>query len=521
MINNKWLAPLIFALLYFFLLVYDAKSVAITDDARFYMEAAEKYSTYLDKGFSDFSYFKKSFIDRYWEENHEHPPFAKLLMASSHLILYKKLHLVPYSVSFRIGISFFAAFMLLFLYDFTRRAFSEKSAIFAALFFILLPRTFFHARVATLDFSVAAAIFIFIYCYWRGFESKFWAWMTGIAFGVALSTKLNAPFMVFPLLIHYVWVKKGDFIEAPFKTIFPAQFLSMLFFSLPIFFAMWPWLWHDTASRFIWYANFHLKHYGILMYYLGAVYREPRPPMHAPMVMALVTTPVITLFSFFISPLIYSWKREREFYSPMLLLLLCSFFALFPVMFLKAPFYSGVKLFQPLFPFMAVMAGAALGKVVENVTIIPKKLAFTVSILFFVPIIFSMSTLKHDYLSYYNEALGGTKGAQKYGFESQYYDLFYKEMADFFNKECKHRCLVSFEPNGWEYKYTADILKESKLLTNSFVFAPNRNYADYFVLTHEYRWPQYPNLLQNNKNLKPYYTMRRQGVSLFTVFKMR
>lgn len=514
------LTMLILALFYFFMLFYQAQKVAITDDARFYMSAAKSYSSYFENCGLTMKCFNQSAIDRYWKENSEHPPFAKLLMASGYFVFHKKLKMLDEIRALRIGISLFAVVLLLFIFSFTRRAFSFNAAVFASLFFIFLPRTFFHARVATLDFAVAGTSFIFVYCYWRGFSSKFWAWMTGFAFGIALATKLNAPFMVLPVLMHFFYVKRHEFRKNPVKTMFAPQFVSMLLFSLPVFFMMWPWMWHLTIKRFGSYVSFHMHHYGILMYYLGKIYSTPRPPWHGPLVMMLLTTPVITLLFASVSPLLYKWKNEKENFSPMLLVILSAVVSISALMFLPAPYYSGVKLFQPFFPFLAVIAGTGLYFVLKGVTIIPEKYKFAPAVLMFIPVIFSMIDLKHDHLSYYNEIAGGTKGASMYGNEQHYYDLFYRDMTDFFNKECaKKVCRVSFEPNAKEYDPSSGILKRAGYLTNNFRFS-NSGRADYFVLTHEYRWRQYPFILRNSKKLEKIYTIERQGVDLVTVFRL-
>ncbi len=511
--------PFILALFYFFLLFFRAERVAITDDARFYMDAAKSYSTYFERCSPLKKCFEKNHIDRYWRKNNEHPPFAKLLMASGYYFFHKKTGWLDEIRSLRIGISLFAAIVLLFLFSFTARAFSFHAAIFASLAFIFLPRTFFHARVATLDFAVLGTSFIFIYCYWRGFNSRFWAWMAGVAFGVALSTKLNAPFMLFPVLIHYFSVRFSQLKKNPLKTLFPTQFISMLVISLPLFFVMWPWLWHSTFSRFAAYVSFHAHHYGILMYYLGTIYSEPRPPWHAPYVMMVLTTPLVTLFFAHISLILYQWDKDHENLRPMLLVLICAFVSIAILMFLPAPFYSGVKLFQPFFPFLCIMAGVGIHTTLKNSTLLPLKLKYLPGFLFFIPVMFSMVSLRHDHLSYYNELAGGTKGALKYSMETQYYDLFYWELTQFFNERCENKiCRVSFEPNPKEYRHTSRILKNSNYLTENFIFCSNN--CDYFVLTHEYRWRNYPYLLRNSKRLDKVFSLKRQGVELLTVFKL-
>jgi 4-amino-4-deoxy-L-arabinose transferase-like glycosyltransferase len=511
--------PLIMAVFYFLILFYQAERVAITDDARFYMDAAKSYSTYFESCSPVSKCFEKAHIDKYWRKNNEHPPFAKLLMASGYFVFHRKLGWLDEIRSLRIGISVFAAIVLLFLFSFTAKAFSFRAAVFASLSFIFLPRTFFHARVATLDFAVLGTSFIFIYCYWMGFKSKFWAWMTGAAFGVALSTKLNAPFMLMPVLVHYFVLNFKNIKTNWLKTLFPTQFISMLLISLPLFFAMWPWLWHSTFERFAAYVKFHTFHYGILMYYLGEIFSEPRPPWHAPWVMMVLTTPLVTLFFSHVAVVIYRWKEDRGFNSPMLLVILSAVISIAVLMFMPAPFYSGVKLFQPFFPFLCIMAGFGIYETLKKLDFMGRY-RFAPAVFFFVPVILSMVDLKHDHLSYYNELAGGTKGAAKYGMETQYYDLFYWDLTQFFNRECEKKvCKVSFEPNPKEYKHTSNILKNSGYLTKNFRFCQSGN-CDYYVLTHEYRWKNYPYLLRDSKGLKQVFSIQRQGVELLTVFKL-
>ncbi len=513
----RWTTPLILAGFYLFLLLYQAERVAITDDARFYMDAAQKYATYIEKGWNGLKYFDKRFIDTYWHANHEHPSFAKLLMAAGHLV-HKKFGIMRETVSYRVGISVLAAVTLLFLFNFVHRAFSFRAAVFAALFFIFLPRTFFHARVATLDFTVGATCFLFVYCYWRGLTSRFWAWMTGVAFGLALASKLNAPFMVVPVLIHYLFVRRRDLRIRPIRTLFAPQFVSMLIFSLPLFFALWPWLWHDTLARFKEYVAFHVNHYGISMYYLRDIYSTPRPPWSAPLVMALVTTPLMTVICAVFGLMFYRWRHEVAGTAPMVLVSLAAFVAIGTVMFLPAPFYSGVKLFQPFFPFLAILAGVGLWQVLERATILPVRLRYASFVLFYAPAIVSLIDLRHDHLSYYSELIGGTKGAAKYGFETHYYDLFYYDLAQFFNRELKTTTPVAVDPNGKEYPFTSNYLKRAKILTPKFIYTDDKN-APYYVLTHEYRWREYPDLLRKHKWRRPVYILRRQGVPLASMYR--
>jgi len=136
-------------------------------------------------------------------------------------------------------------------------------------------------------------------------------------------------------------------------------------------------------------------------------------------------------------------------------------------------------------------------------------------------VIISMTDLNHDHLSYYNELAGGTKGAALFKTERHYYDLFYYDLVEFFNDKCeKKRCWVSFEPNGKEYDPSSGILKRGGYLTKNFIYSePER--ADFLVLTHEYRWKDYPFLLRKYKNFEKIQTLEKQGVELLTIFKKK
>ncbi|MCK5808085.1 glycosyltransferase family 39 protein [bacterium] len=511
------LTPLLLALLYLFLLLYHTDRVPLTDDARFYLEAGEQYAIWFEEGIKTGNLLKPDFIDRYWQTNHEHPPFAKLLMASGYLIFHKWSGLCNKILAQRLPISLFAIFILLFLYRFARQAFSKEVALFASLAFIFLPRTLFHARVATLDFAVAGTSFLFVYSYWRGYESKRWAWMTGPLFGLALATKLNAPFMLFPVVIHFLIVHGKEIFRGKISRIFIPQFVSMLLFSLPLFFALWPWMWHHTVDRFLEYTTFHMKHYGILMYYFGEVYREPRPPITAPALMMLITTPVVTLYAATLGVTLYRWKLDYKNNYPMTLTLLAAFISITALMFLPAPFYSGVKLFQPFFPFFAMIAGVGIALVFNKIEI-QKSLKTGLFLLLFLPTFITTLALDGAHLSYFNDAIGGTKGAMSYRTERHYYDLFYPELIDWINRQKAKRIRIAFEPNGSEYNESSRILKKEKVLQNSFVYSSVES-ADYIVLTDEYRWKQYPELLRRYRRMKPVFEVKREGVSLLTVYK--
>jgi len=62
-----------------------------------------------------------------------------------------------------------------------------------------------------------------------------------------------------------------------------------------VFFATWPWLWHDAWPRLAAYAEFHLRHEYYNMEFLGRTYYEPPMPRLYAWLMTVATVPMTLL----------------------------------------------------------------------------------------------------------------------------------------------------------------------------------------------------------------------------------
>ncbi|MGD8237716.1 MAG: glycosyltransferase family 39 protein, partial [Armatimonadota bacterium] len=91
------------------------------------------------------------------------------------------------------------------MYAFARRAYGRTEAIAGCVAFLLMPRVFAHAHLAALDVPVAALSMVTLYAAWRAATARSWRWTAacGIAFGVALGTKVNA---VLAPIIVVIWL---------------------------------------------------------------------------------------------------------------------------------------------------------------------------------------------------------------------------------------------------------------------------------------------------------------------------
>ncbi len=547
--KKRIFVSLIIAVIYFTILFSTASDIGLTDDIDYYMKAAIKYSEWMQKTISnllrgDLTGFSRSEIDNYWSENHEHPPFAKIVMGISHLIFTRWLKVTDNITGIRLGIIILVSILGFVLCYTTYKYAGIIAAIGSSLFLLFMPRFFFHSHIETLDAAVASTYFYSFAAYLSSRNSIRWSILAGIIFGLALSTKLNAPFLYAGILAYW-GVKnidefkyiKGDGIK------FPKIELSLMtipLLGLLVFYAIWPWIWNDTLKRLNEYMAFHIKHYGIYFYYFGKIYEKPFAPWHSSFVMTFITTPPITIILGiagigFISYILVKLYRNRltilpeqqTFYE---LILINAFITIGTVAFPDVPKYGGVKLFLPFFPFFSILAGIGLQGIYKwimkkfsfekNKNVIELIIATILIIGCTLPAAYSTLRIHPYQLSYYNIFIGGPKGALKAGMERQYYDIFYYDLARWFNKNLPLNAKVTFLPNNKEYIRSAPYYKRDKKLREDIKIS-GLNDADYLVLTHEERWKEYPELYKIYKDYPSLYEIKVEGVPLLTVYKLK
>ena len=190
------------------------------------------------------------------------------------------------------------------------------------------------------------------------------------------------------------------------------------------------------------------------------------------------------------------------------------------------PKYAGVKLFLPLFPFLAVLAAWGLETVAafvtsrisraSDLTSLAGPIAIAAAIL---PAAFSLARIHPYELSYYNAFVGGLPGAVRAGFESQYYDLIYVKMTDWFNANLPANARITFLPNNKEYVRNSPWLVWTGRLRPDVRFV-NLESADFLVLTHEARWPDYAGLSRSYAKRPVLWQLTVERVPLVTVYRL-
>jgi len=522
--------------------------IGLTDDDDFYLPAGASYADWLfDLTASDA--FTQGRIDRAFGPNHEHPPVAKYGFG-----LFGKLFgfLGPID-----GPRVFAVFastlcaavsmaLAVFQLGLTRGLFAGTAAVVAL---ASMPRFQFHSRVGTLDVPVAAFVLLAAAVALWGERSRWAGRLAGVAFGLALATKLNAPFLLVPMFLFWwltrPWPRPHEPGGGPGRPRLrlkplPTAFFSMVLLGPLVFWVSWPWLWFDTWDRLREYVSFHLNHYPILFYYFGERYDQPFAPWHAPFVMAGITTPVAVMALAAVGAVLgvpaagrrvlrRDWPVERERPEGDLVWfsVLNAFFAVAPVAFSGGPKYGGVKLFMPFFPFLALLAGYGALRLWELACRFGRAervaaavvLALGAGSAFGYRAAYSHRGFDAAYgLSAYNGWIGGVRGATASGFERQYYDVAFRDQLRWLNAHAPERARVHFVPNHKEYVRTYKWFRKAGLLREDLRLTTSEGSAHLVVLTHERRFPRYASDFVRLSEREILFDRSLRGTPLWTVY---
>ena len=418
-------------------------------------------------------------IDTYWSVGYQHPPLSKVLMGFAIYLL------GPFAQPlFAARIISVLAFGLTagLLYLFLRREVNGRVALYGTIAFLLLPRVAAEAQFATIDTMMMLTWLLASWAFYRGMKEPRGALWFGLAFGLALLTKLNSfflPFLLFgwailqmgrrmdtviilgaliiaagltalgwgtptwvslvglavvvglrlavgprlfdlggrlglalfiltvaflvrglaglaawylprvtqvsagPMLLGFlpvtavgVWVilhrlKPGTAL---------ANLVALFTISPVVFLVGWPWLWPQPVARFAQYLTYqgagvlvswidpsyvqYIQRMVIPVYYLRTAYVDVIAPWHYPWVLVLATTPLLLAWPL-LTGLLRSLRRSLgDACSGFLVVQALGILLIHSLPW--APKYDGVRLFLPVFPFLAACMGVGIDRFCER-----------------------------------------------------------------------------------------------------------------------------------------------------------
>lgn len=400
--------------------------MGFTRDESFYFHAAYQYIGWFEELWANVQQgqigqsFTRENVDQHWSYNPEHPVLMKTLFALSHALFHEKLGWLSASSAMRLPGAMSASLLMSIVYLWARQLFGRKYGLLAVALLLTQPRFFFHAHLTCFDVPVIFVWTAVVYAYWRSLDSRGWGVACGLFFGLALSTKLNAFFLPVVLVGHWVLANARDFgVErGPFRLRIPGvphAFVWMAILGPILFYALWPRHWFETTARVQWYLEFHLKHVHYFVYYFGQNIQQPPFPISYPFVMTLVTVPVSILAAFFAGALGWihnAWKFRVE-VSTGLLMAINVIFPMALIAMPETPIFGGVKHWMTAAPFLAIVAAGGVAWALHgwNEGWQKSLIAVALSVIVVAPAANATRHIHPFGTSYYNELVGGVRGA--------------------------------------------------------------------------------------------------------------
>lgn len=450
------LTGLLLGAVYLAVLLGTAQDIGFARDEGFYFSAARSYQRWFDVLADDPSQaLTKEAIDKYWRYNHEHPALMKTAFGFSERIFNKSLNLLAPSTAMRLPGMLTAALLVYLLFVIGAATFGRRAGFFAAAFFALMPRVFYHAHLTCFDVPMTLMWLAVTYLYWRSLSSKRFGIAAGVVFGLALCTKLNAFFLPFILGLHYGALfiyrrRRKETIPKPWAFLFGAVLAPL------IFLAHWPWLWTNTFPRLVEYMGFHSNHPHYNTEWLGEnVYKAPTPIL-LPIGMTLFTIPttiVVLALAGIVMRLRHHLPPKLEATVPKtwqptgpmskdgldLLLLIAGGFPIALISLPNVPIFGGTKHWMPAFPFIALLAGLAAVRLVdvmrERLSGVPAKVAAVLLGALLIAPAAQQTASSHPFgLASYVPFIGGAPGAATIGLTRQFWGYTTRSVIPWLNK---------------------------------------------------------------------------------------
>jgi 4-amino-4-deoxy-L-arabinose transferase-like glycosyltransferase len=524
-------------------LVGTGGELGMSRDESFYVHAARSYAGYVEAVLEDPSKaFDRETIDRAYTANHEHPVLVKNLFALSYLAHTKWGLFETETLAHRFPAMVLAGALIALIFWAGRAWFGFGVGLFAALAFATLPRVFYHSHLNCFDIPIVFFVLWTAYAYHRSLTSKTWAVATGLIFGLALATKHNSWGVPIIFAVHFTWLaiaetrrrKQGG---EPAIDRRPFGLLAMLTLGPLVFFAHWPWLWHDTFRRIGSYVGFHLYHEYYNIVYFGVNQFEPPFPVAYPFVMTLFTVPltivVLTLLGLFHRvPAFFSEATRARLFPASTArrdpsctdVLLFGLFAapLVIIALPSTPIFGGTKHWITAYPFMAMYAGVGATLVLSaarEVVSAARRFEVAAYALLLTPGL--VETIQsHPYgLAHYTFAAGGTPGAAVHGMNRQFWGYTTAQVLPF---------LIDELPNGGtvylcDTTFLAwDMLVRDGRAPENIRAARSMATADFILIHHEHHFAEVDfQAWVVTGGVRPVHVSTHEGVPIISVYDNR
>jgi hypothetical protein len=370
----------------------------------------------------------------------DHPPLGRVWIGLCHELAYivwpPLATQAPYSAACARVAPALAFSLTVFLVGCTAgRWYGRFSGAAAAFALAIMPRMFGHAHLAALETCINlayASVVLYLADRWisqpslptdtnaarptragveRQAPSMPASIAAGVLLGLALLTKVQAILLPIPVALWALWLWRG-------RALAPLAIWGLV--GLVVLFAGWPYLWAAPIDHFQKYLGRTTDRAVILVWYFGRALADREVPWHYPWVMFAATVP-LGLHALGLWGVASARSPIRR--SPReLLVLACLAFPLIVFSLPRVVVYDGERLFSVVFPLWAVMIGKGAGMAREWLSLrLPRVSATAVVCGFLACQSVGLFVTAPCWLSYYNLAVGGLRGAARLGLPTTYW----------------------------------------------------------------------------------------------------
>jgi hypothetical protein len=394
--------------------------------------------------------------------------------------------------AFRMSAVMLFGLLLVTVYFRAAKYWGRPAGLAAALCTAFLPRLFVHGHISATEIPLCFFWFLAAWVFEESTRRRNLIPLAGICYGLVMSVKFTGLLLPAPLLLWALIYRR--------KNLVPLM-ASLALLGPIVFILLQPAMWHHPFSAFLEYIsrNLSLKNWNpVAILFLKVTYQSSPPWYYAPF-MVMVTAPAATLMLFLVGVGRAAADRFKDRLSGSCLIHFLFFMAL--TMLPNAPVYDGERQFIPAFVFLAMLAGSGFDLVVRSLMRLgrTKKLTSVLvgtaaTVLLGVAVCRPLTKIYPYGLEYYNELIGGVKGARERGMETSYWwTAFNFEGLDSVNKILPQGASLGFYPmtsdlwelygemgllrkdisvkDGKESQYVLILSRPYQDLANSFVFA--------------------------------------------------
>ncbi len=436
-VNNscleRWSVPLVLFVITFLLVGLTLKDYGIAWDEPAYFYATDLHTNWILELSRNITTgeIRRSLSDEvirsawHWNPyNVPHPPFSRIVSGLAKLAFYP---LIDKFSAYRLGPAFFFAGLVTLMYVWIKKLLGKAAALAAVLALILTPNLFGYAHIAVTDLPLASLWFLFVYCFWKGLLRWQWSIVLAIVWGLALATKFPAVLMPIPMILwaHIYHRQRYS------NNVFALLFLAPLFMV-----ASQPYLWHQTAPRFLEFlyegiSRAYRPDANFMIYFYHQLLFTHQLPWYYSFFIVGVTTPEPVLVLSILGGISAAWMSKQR--SAIMLFIINGTFVLMLGLMPGAVLHDGIRQMLSALPFLAALAGVGFCALVTAVfKLVDLRLgmelthrktlvsATLILLIFTLPVLDQINC--HPFqLSYYSRLVGGIDGAYRRGLETTYF----------------------------------------------------------------------------------------------------